>query len=154
MAIPELSGDKYSNIKGFMEAVNAGDVGYAIGELTPEEMKKITMVIKVNAREIFEDVATILFAPTAEFAANPDKKFTAFAKLDKPQRFENMGERSYLAYHCKVHRKDVRVGVHRIKWSSKRAWAQWENGALDDLMGHPKKEVNNFGQPSSPFFGL
>jgi len=46
-------------------------------------------VIKVNVRENFEDIDTILFAPTAEFAANPDKKFTAFAKLDKPQRFEN-----------------------------------------------------------------
>jgi len=42
MAIPQLSGDKHSDIKGFMEAVNAGDVRYAIGELMPEEMKKIT----------------------------------------------------------------------------------------------------------------
>jgi hypothetical protein len=129
-----------------MEAVNAGDVRFAVGELSPEEVRKITMVIKVNVREGFEDVATLFFAITSEFDDTAGKKYTAFAKLDKLQPFEPAGPRAFLAYKCDVHEKVYRVGMHKIIWSSKKSWARWENKALEELMGHPQKPVYDFGQ--------
>jgi hypothetical protein len=60
-----------------------------------------------------------------------------------------MGERAYLAFYCKKHKKTYRVGLHAIKWNKKETWASWQNKAVDDVMGHPQKPVNNFGQPPS-----
>ena len=134
-----------------MEALSSDNIQYALGKVTPEDMKKITMVIKVNLREDFEDVATIFFAATAEITEDPAKKYTAFAKLEKPQRFDLNGERGYFAYYCKAHRKIIRVGQHTIKWTANRAFASWGNNELEDLMGHPKKVTENYGQPPVTF---
>jgi hypothetical protein len=114
-------------------------------------MKAIKTVIKGNTRENFEDVATYLFAKTVEFSANPIEPYTCFARLDTPQKFEMLGERGYLAFHCARHKKAIRVGSHAVKWNKKNTWAKWENKALDDVMGHPKKPVYDFGQPPITF---
>jgi hypothetical protein len=122
--------------------------------LTPEEMKAIKTVIKANHREDFEDVGTYLFAKSSEFTDKPVKSYTCFARLDTPQRFENLGERGYVAFYCRQHKKYIRVGSHTIKWSKNAKWAHWENQALDKLMGHPQKPVNDFGQPPITFPGI
>jgi hypothetical protein len=146
-----LQEDKHSQIHDFIAAANSGDIDYGVNQITAAEVKAIKTVIKVNDREDFEDVATVLFALTSEFTANPKNKYTAFEKLDTPQRFENMGERAYIAFYCRKHKKTYRVGMHQIKWNKKAAWASWENKEVDDIMGHPQKPVNNFGQPPVPF---
>ncbi|KAE9363591.1 hypothetical protein N431DRAFT_389607 [Stipitochalara longipes BDJ] len=146
--------EKHEDIKAFMAAVNSGDVGYAVGEITADEKKKITMVIKVNVREKREDVATIFFASSAEITENPSKKYTAFAKLDKPQAFDLNGECGCFAYTCTAHGKTFRVGQHVIRWTTKKTWARWENRVLDNLMGHPQKVVQNYGQPPIDFRGF
>jgi len=137
-----------------MEAANADDVQYAIGKVSEEDIKKITIVIKVNVREKREDIATVFFALSSELADNATKKYTAFAKLEKPQAFDLNGERGYFAYPCKVHGKSYCVGQHVIKWTTKKTWARWENKVLDDLMGHPKKAVQDYGQPPMDLGGV
>jgi hypothetical protein len=71
--------------------------------------------------------------------------------LDQPQGFEFAGERAYLTFHCPRHKAFVRIGQHTIKWSKKGKTARWENKVLDDLMGHPKKMVPDFGQAPITF---
>jgi hypothetical protein len=146
--------EKHPNIHDFVVALNADDISNKLGALTAEEMKAIKTVIKANTREDWEDVGTYLFVKSSEITNNPVKSYTCFARLDTPQRFENLGERGYVAFHCRQHKKFIRVGCHTIKWSKNGKWAQWENKALDELMGRPQKPVNEFGQPPITFPGI
>ncbi len=134
-----------------MTTVNAGLVAHSIDSLSEGELKEIKTILKVNIREDHEDKYTVLFAPTSDFSSDSPKKFIAFAKFDSPQYLEPAGARSYLTYHCKAHNKSFRIGIHTIRWNKKKTWATFENNKIDDLIGHPKKPVYDFGQAPIKF---
>jgi hypothetical protein len=146
-----LPEDLHRPIHDLIAAVNDGQIGQSLNSLSDSQLKDIKTIFRVNLREGHEDKITVLFAPTPEFSTQADKKFTLFAKFDTPQYLEPAGARSYLAFHCKTHKVMYRIGIHNIRWNKKKTWATFENTKIDDLIGHPKKPVYDFGQPPIKF---